>query len=72
MANLQHPMDLTIASADGEEKTLTEWLGGNQALLIDFWVAGANPLHTAYARAQGKGGDAAFSRRCRRGYEHRC
>ncbi len=43
MANLRIPMDMVIASADGEERTLDQWLEGNQALLIDFWASWCGP-----------------------------
>jgi hypothetical protein len=43
MANLRLPMDLKIASADGETRTLSEWLSGNQALLLDFWASWCGP-----------------------------
>ena len=43
MANLRLPMDLKIASADGETRTLSEWLSGNQAMLLDFWASWCGP-----------------------------
>ncbi len=43
MADLRIPMDLEIASVDGESRTLQGWLGGNQALLIDFWASWCGP-----------------------------
>ena len=41
--NVVVPMDMQISSAEGETKTLKEWLGEDKALLLDFWASWCGP-----------------------------
>lgn len=43
MADLRIPMEMAFANVDGESKSLKDWMGGNQALLIDFWASWCGP-----------------------------
>lgn len=43
MANFQVPMDTEFASVEGETKSLLEWMGDNDAMLMDFWASWCGP-----------------------------
>lgn len=43
MARIRVPMDLKVASVEGETKTLAEWTSGHQAILLDFWASWCAP-----------------------------
>lgn len=43
MADFTVPMDMILANAEGESKTLIDWMGDDEAMLVDFWASWCGP-----------------------------
>lgn len=55
MAKLVLPLDLQLATAEGKSTTLKQLLGGNKALLLDFWASWCGPCMELIPELKAKG-----------------